>query len=114
MLRTLLLSILVLARVQAAEVAVHNESLRNEISRAVGRGTDWLSKNQNPEGWWSTTDQPAVTALALVALNPQAHLREAKFTNNFARGYAFLTKHIQPDGSIYNTEKGLANYNTSL
>jgi squalene-hopene/tetraprenyl-beta-curcumene cyclase len=97
-----------------AEVPVRNESLRNEISRAIDRGSDWLSKNQNAEGWWSTTDQPAVTALCLVALNPQKNLNNPKFAENFSKGYAFLKKYIQPDGSIYNTEKGLANYNTSL
>jgi len=96
------------------EVPIHNESLRNEISRAVDRGTDWLSKNQKPEGWWSTTDQPAVTALCLVALNPQKELNNPKFADNFKKGYDFLGKYIQPDGSIYNREKGLANYNTSL
>ena len=96
------------------EVPVRNESLRNEINRAIDRGTDWLSKNQHPEGWWSTTDQPAVTALCLVALGPKVELKNPKFADNFKKGYEFLSKYIQPDGSIYNKEKGLANYNTSL
>src|ERR1044071_1337582 len=101
-------------RAATVEVPVHNESLRNEINRAIDRGTDWLSKNQNPEGWWSTTDQPAVTSLCLVALNPKAELKNPKFAENFKKGYDFLAKYIQPDGSIFNKEKGLANYNTSL
>lgn len=96
------------------EVPVRNDSLRNEINRAVDRGTDWLSKNQNAEGWWSTTDQPAVTALCLVALNPKKQVSNPKFADNFKTGYDFLSKYIQPDGSIFNKEKGLANYNTSL
>jgi squalene-hopene/tetraprenyl-beta-curcumene cyclase len=99
------------AQVRAAEVPVRNESLRNEISRAIDRGTGWLAKNQNAEGWWSTTDQPAVTALCLVALNPREN---AKNSENLAKGYDFLRKFAQPDGSIFNTDKGLANYNTSL
>jgi squalene-hopene/tetraprenyl-beta-curcumene cyclase len=97
-----------------AEVPVRNESLRNEINRSIDRGADWLSKNQNAEGWWSTTDQPAVTALCLVALNPNKELNNPKFAENLKRGYDFLSKYIQPDGSIFNKEKGLANYNTSL
>ena len=116
MLRMLIGALLfsVFAHVSAVEVPVRNESLRNEISRAIDRGTDWLSKNQSAEGWWSTTDQPAVTALALVALNPQKETRSPKFAENFRKGYSFLKKYVQPDGSIFNTEKGLANYNTSI
>jgi squalene-hopene/tetraprenyl-beta-curcumene cyclase len=116
MLRMLVLSLLFCAALHAAptEVPVHNDSLRNEISRAIDRGADWLSKNQNAEGWWSTTDQPAVTALCLVALDPQKELQNPKFADNFKKGYDFLSKYIQPDGSIFNKEKGLANYNTSL
>lgn len=104
----------VLAQAAPPQVPVRNESLRHEISRAIDRGADWLSKNQNAEGWWSTMDQPAVTALCLVALNPQKELQNPKFAENFAKGYGFLKKYIQPDGSIFNTEKGLANYNTSI
>src|SRR4051794_29681547 len=99
MLRSLL-TLLFCAALKAApaEVPVHNESLQNEITRAIDRGTDWLLKNQNPKGWWSTTDQPAVTALCLVALNPQAELHNPKFAQTFERGYAFLNKYVQPDG----------------
>ncbi len=89
-----------------------NESLRNELVRAIDRGVSWLAKNQHPDGWWSTTDQPAVTALALVALNPQT--REPRLKSNFDSGYGWLARYAQPDGSIFNKEKGLANYNTSL
>src|SRR5438105_13637929 len=73
MLRSWFISILFCASVWAApaDVPVRNESLRNEISRSIDRGTDWLSKNQNAEGWWSTTDQPDVRAVCLVALNPK-------------------------------------------
>jgi squalene-hopene/tetraprenyl-beta-curcumene cyclase len=108
------LAMLTLFATPAADVVVRNESLRNEITRAIDRGSDWLLKNQHAEGWWSTTDQPAVTALALVALNPQSEIRNPKFSPAFKRGYNFLSQHVQPDGSIYNKEKGLANYNTSL
>src|ERR1043165_6461176 len=84
-------------RAATVEVPVHNESLRNEINRAIDRGTDWLSKNQNPEGWWSTTDQPAVTSLCLVALNPKAELKNPKFADNFKKGYDFLAKYIRSE-----------------
>src|SRR5207253_5285029 len=116
MLRMVLTSLFLSLALHAAstDVPVRNESLHNEILRAIDRGTDWLSKNQNAEGWWSTSDQPAVTALSLVALNPQKNPHNAKFAENFKKGYGFLAKSIQPDGSIFNKEKGMANYNTSL
>src|SRR5688500_6596850 len=85
-----------LTHAAAADVPVRNESLRNEISRAIDRGADWLLKNQNAEGWWSTTDQPAVTALSLVALNPQSEIRNPKLSTTFDKGYSFLAKYIQP------------------
>src|ERR1051325_5333172 len=88
MLRTLVLSFLFCVGLRAAPapVRVHNESLRNELNRAIDRGTEWLSKNQNAEGWWSTTDQPAVTALCLVALNSQKERSDPKFADNFSKG----------------------------
>ena len=47
----------------------HDESLRHEVQRAIDRGLAWLLANQNSNGWWTTPDHPAVTALPLVALN---------------------------------------------
>ena len=88
MMRSLFISVFFCVAVCAApaDVPVRNESLRNEINRAIDRGTDWLSKNQNAEGWWSTVDQPAVTALCLVALNP----KDPKFAENSKKGFDFL------------------------
>ena len=107
-----MLRVLLLATFLAGSVfGAPNESLRHELNRAIDRGVHWLSTNQNSAGWWSTTDQPAVTALALVALNPT---KREKFQSNFDRGYKWLSRHAQPDGSIYNPDKGLANYNTSI
>lgn len=113
MLRSLLITAVCALGLKAApaSIQVRNESLRHEVERAIDRGVDWLVKSQNAEGWWSTTDQPAVTALALVALNPK---KGEKLAPTFSRGYAFLEKHIQPDGSICNPEKGMVNYNTSI
>src|SRR6059036_2064600 len=42
-------------------------SFRNEVQRAIDRGILWLKQNQSTNGYWSTPDQPAVTALALAA-----------------------------------------------
>src|SRR5207247_9340863 len=53
----------------APPLLVHDISFRNEIQRAVDLGLAWLQKNQNTNGYWSTPDQPAITALALMAFN---------------------------------------------
>jgi squalene-hopene/tetraprenyl-beta-curcumene cyclase len=88
-------------------------SFRNEVQHAIDKGLDWLQANQNTNGYWSTADQPALTALALTAFmgepsgNYQAHPTPA-----IEHGYQFIAAHAKPDGSIYG--KGLQNYNTAI
>ena len=88
-------------------------STRNEIQRALDKGTAWLVANQNSNGWWSASDHPAVTALALSALqgDPGSRATPARRAA-LKKGYAYLLSSVQPDGGIYVTN--LANYNTSL
>jgi squalene-hopene/tetraprenyl-beta-curcumene cyclase len=89
-----------------------NVSLKNELERAIERGADWLVKNQRDKGYWSTTDHPAVTALALVALqgksSPDSDEKAA-----LRKGYDFLLANVHDDGTIHGG-KGLLNYNTSI
>ncbi len=91
----------------------HDESLRHEVQRAIDRGLAWLLANQNSNGWWTTPDHPAVTALPLIALNGEP---SGRFLKNpppqIRRGYAHLLASAKPDGGIYATN--MANYNTSL
>jgi squalene-hopene/tetraprenyl-beta-curcumene cyclase len=91
----------------------HDESLRHEVQRAIDRGIAWLLANQNSNGWWTTPDHPALTALPLIALNGEP---SGKFlqqpTPQVRRGYAHLLASAKPDGGIYATN--MANYNTSL
>ena len=88
-------------------------SFRNEVQHAIDKGLNWLQTNQNTNGYWSTADQPAVTALALTAFmgepsgNYQSHPSPA-----IELGYQFIAAHAKPDGSIYG--KGLQNYNTAI
>jgi squalene-hopene/tetraprenyl-beta-curcumene cyclase len=88
-------------------------SFRNEVQHAIDKGLAWLQANQNTNGYWSTADQPAVTALALTAFmgepsgNYQSHP-----SPGIELGYQFITSLAKPDGSIYG--KGLQNYNTAI
>jgi squalene-hopene/tetraprenyl-beta-curcumene cyclase len=102
-----------LSNFQAVAQQPSNISFRNEIQHAIDRGLQWLEKNQNTNGYWSTADQPAVTALALVAFkgDPNGRYR----TNEPAwmqRGYRFLLSCARPDGGIHNSN--LVTYNTSI
>ena len=88
-------------------------SFRNEVQHSIDLGLQWLEKNQNSNGYWSSPDQPALTALALTAFmgEPSGSFR-AHPTPAIERGYKFVTDHAKPDGRI--CEKGLENYNTAL
>jgi len=90
-----------------------NESLRHEIQRAIDRGFSWLTANQNSNGWWQTPDHPAVTGLALMALNgdPMDRYR-ARENPELKRAYAFVLNHVKPNGSICVTN--LPTYNTAI
>ena len=83
------------------------------VRASIGRGVEFLLRSQNPAGWWSNAEQPALTALALTALclEPTGTLRESR-TSEMNRGFDYLLSSARPDGSIYRV--GLANYNTSL
>lgn len=89
-----------------------NTSLKNELDRAIERGADWLVKNQQDKGYWSTTDHPAVSALALVAFQGKSSL-DADEKTAVKKGYDFLLQNFHDDGTIHGG-KGLINYNTSI
>src|SRR5437870_3141544 len=88
-------------------------SFQNEIQRAIDRGLAWLQANQNTNGYWSTPDQPAVTALTLMAFKGEP---KGRFQNEepswIKRGYAFILSCAKPDGGIH--QSNLVTYNTSI
>src|SRR5512138_721620 len=90
-----------------------DQSFRNEIEYALSRGLTWLQANQNSNGWWSTPDQPAITALALTAFKGDAKARyQSTEPDWLKKGYRFVLGCVQPDGGIHRTN--LVTYNTSL
>lgn len=107
-----LLLALAILNPRVASAATPDISFRNEVQHAIDQGLSWLLTQQNSNGWWSTPDHPAVTALALTALSGEPTGRYRTPTPSMQSGFDFLTRCIQPDGGIYQRE--LASYNTSL
>ena len=93
--------------------ATRDVSFANEVEHSLSRGLTWLQANQNSNGWWSTPDQPAVTALALTAFkgDPKNRYRTTEPVW-LKRGYEFLLASVQPDGGIHRSN--LVTYNTSI
>lgn len=90
-----------------------NAPTRQEVQAAIEHGLAFLQRAQNSNGWWSTPDQPAVTALVLTAMNLEPTQRfQRSRTSEMNRGFDYLLSCVRPDGSIQ--KAGLANYNTSL
>jgi squalene-hopene/tetraprenyl-beta-curcumene cyclase len=90
-----------------------NVSLRNEVKHALDKGWVWLEKGQNTNGFWSTPDHPAVTALALTSYRLLPGVLDQKDEPaSVKKGYAYLMSCVQPDGGIYRKE--MASYNTSV
>ena len=88
-------------------------SFAHEVEHSLSRGLTWLQVNQNSNGWWSTPDQPAVTALALTAFkgDPKNRYRTTE-PAWLKKGYEFLLASVQPDGGIHRSN--LVTYNTSI
>jgi squalene-hopene/tetraprenyl-beta-curcumene cyclase len=91
-------------------------SLANEVKASVNRGVDWLLAQQSPNGAWSDTNYPALTAFAVqaVTLSGRDNAGDA-----ISRAVAYIKSCVQPDGGIYVNVKGvkgggLANYNTAI
>jgi squalene-hopene/tetraprenyl-beta-curcumene cyclase len=91
-----------------------NTSIRNEIQHAIDSGLAWLKTNQNSNGWWYTSEHPAVTSLAVTAFNgdPMDRYRGAKEPDFLKRAYGFILAQAKPDGSICVTN--LPTYNTAV
>jgi squalene-hopene/tetraprenyl-beta-curcumene cyclase len=113
------LVLLIVCSVTVAEAAQQTDlfrkdiSFRNEVQRAIDRGLIWFQQNQNTNGFWSTADQPAVTALVLAACKGDPNGRFSATDPDWIRkGYAFILSNAKPDGSIYQTN--LVTYNTAL
>jgi squalene-hopene/tetraprenyl-beta-curcumene cyclase len=109
--------LIIAARLTAGEtIAVKPQAdvaFRNAIRQAVDRGLASLAANQNSNGWWTTPDHPAVTALALSAfLGEPTHRYATNPPPHIAKALAYLVDSAKPDGSIHRGT--LINYNTAI
>ena len=92
------------------------ESLQHESQAAIARGSDWLLKQQQPDGHWSSPNFPALTALPLWALCRAP----CSDTQALDRAVNFILTCVHPDGSIFREPAeerkggGLPNYNTAI
>ena len=92
--------------------AVGKPVSQKKIKRSIEKGAKFLYQNQNPTGWWSDSGLPALTGLALVALEmADATKLDAKYVSERRRAYDYLTSLAKPDGSIHDGR--LINYNTA-
>ena len=92
---------------------LNDVSFRNEVHHAIDRGLAALEKSQTPTGPWSTPDQPAVTALALMAFKGDPKGRyEKPEPAALQKAYDYIVRCAKPDGGIH--QSNLVTYNTSL
>ena len=91
-----------------------NTSLKLEIERSLDKGLSWLHGEQNAtDGYWGSSQYPALTALVLRATLGHPSVKETKkYREQITAGFKFLRTKVQSDGGIYG--KGLASYNTSI
>jgi len=88
-------------------------SFRHEVEHAITTGLSWLMAHQDEEGWWSSPDVPALTALVLTAIQSEPTKKHrTKHSEAIQKAYDYLLKCRQEDGSIH--RGSLVNYNTAL
>ncbi len=91
-------------------------ALLKDARSSIRKGLAWLAANQKPDGSWSATVMPAMTALPLWALAASGETGYADVKEN---AVLFILSKQQPDGGIYEPVPGrqgggLGNYNTAI
>lgn len=91
--------------------------LEAETQAAQAKGAAWLAAQQQADGHWGLADTPALTGLAMWALQ---RTDPAAYQAAIARALVFILTSVQEDGSIWRSPAlqrkggGLANYNTAV
>lgn len=110
----LVCGLLALAQPSSAQPRTQNqESLKQEAAMAIRRSVGFLEKSQDAAtGAIGDAEQPAITALAVLAILGDPGREAQTLPAAARRAYDFIASTAQPDGGLY--VKGLANYNTSI
>ena len=88
-------------------------SLKNEITRSFDMGFEYLKKNQNPDGFWSNPEFPALTGLAVSAfLNSEKYGKNKEKPDFIVKALDYIVSCAHDNGAIY--REGLPNYNTAI
>ena len=88
---TTLSAIFTLAFAAAAQPDI---SFQHELQRSIDRGIASLEKSQDKNGYWTSEDHPAVTAIVLVAYhsNPRKPEKNPVWVE---KAHAYLLKFVQ-------------------
>lgn len=101
----------------AAPGAALPAELEQEVRTAMANGTSWLAAQQQADGHWALADSPALTGLAMWALQ---ETDPAAYQAAINRAMVFILTSVHADGSIWREPTmprkggGLANYNTAV
>ena len=94
------------------EKGSENGSLHHEVELALERGAQFLRRAQADDGSWSNARQPAITSLALMALDKAPGRTRPETARALQNGYRFVRTQAREDGGIY--VEALSNYNTAV
>lgn len=107
-----LLAVPVSAQAPAASAPLKRDPvLRGKVDAAMKKAFSFLDKQQKPEGCWSTTEYPGLTALIVQAYLTAPGGQYARSTA-VKKGLEFIRSNAKPDGSI--SAERMANYNTAI
>lgn len=90
-----------------------DNDLTQEAKESLTRGGEFLLQRQEDNGSW--LHQPAITALACIALHEAPHLRERQdVMDAVMEGRDFILANVREDGAIAAEKEKHVNYTTSL
>ncbi|MFY9344756.1 MAG: prenyltransferase/squalene oxidase repeat-containing protein [Planctomycetota bacterium] len=101
-----------------AQDGVYPPGVNKEIHEAIGRGIDWLAKNQGTDGCWRNAGgygsyPAAMTGLAGMALIAGGHTpTRGRYYESVRRAVAFLKKHADGNTGVISvpSEEGRSMY----